>query len=326
MTTILITGGAGFIGSNFINLLFEDNAWKSTKIINYDILTYAGNPNNILKKNSNNYLFIQGDICDLKTLNKVFENKIDYVVNFAAETHVDRSITNPSIFVKTNILGTQILLDTCLKYKVKKFIQVSTDEVYGPSENNKIANENSPLNPTSPYAASKAAADLLCLAYFKTFSFPVTITRSCNNYGEYQYPEKLIPFFISKLVKNCPVTLYGDGQNIRTWLYVKDNCRAILDVLEKGEYGEIYNICGKTELTNFQLTELIIKELGKSNDLISFVSDRAAHDYKYSMTCDKIKKNMLWNEKFSFVSKLKHTINWYLEHLDWIKYMESKQW
>ena len=288
---VLVTGGAGFIGSNFIRHLINNRpVWN---IVNFDKLTYAGNLSSLADITDNdNYSFIKGDISNADDLRAIFDNRFDYVVNFAAESHVDRSLYEPGLFLQTNVIGTQNLLDLAREFNVKRFLQISTDEVYGSIETGKQADETFNLAPNSPYAASKASADLICRSYFKTFAMPVIITRSCNNYGPYQFPEKVIPFFITRALDNNALPLYGDGSNIRDWIYVEDNCRAILAVLEKGEPGEIYNIGGNSELTNLELTQTILKSLDKSEELIKFVADRPAHDYRYALDFGKIKNEL----------------------------------
>ena len=270
---ILVTGGAGFIGSNFVRYML--NKHKGYKIVNLDLLTYAGNIKSLDDiKDNPNYLFIKGDIADNKLVDKIVsENKIDVIINFAAESHVDRSITNPDIFVKTNVLGTQNLLEVAKKYKIEKFFQISTDEVYGSLGKTGFFTEKTPLSPNSPYSASKASADLLVMAYHHTFGLNVNITRCSNNYGPYQFPEKLIPLFITNALNNKQVPLYGDGLNIRDWLFVEDHCSAIDTVLHKGKNGEIYNVGGNNEKTNKYITDTILKYLGKDNSLIKYVAD-----------------------------------------------------
>lgn len=307
METILVTGGAGFIGSNFIRYMLDK--YQCYYIINFDKLTYASN----LKQLSNlgqNYCFEQGDICDVKRVNELM-SIADYVVNFAAESHVDRSIANPDIFVTTNIIGTQVLLETALKEKIKKFIQISTDEVYGSLGMDGYFTEETPLAPNSPYSASKASGDMLARAYFHTFGLPVMITRCSNNYGPFQYPEKLIPLFIKNALNNKPLPVYGDGLNVRDWLYVEDHCRAIDLVLHHGRIGEVYNIGGNNEKTNLEITEIILKALGKSPDLISYVEDRLGHDRRYAIDAKKIKTELNWEPKVDFETGIQKTIEWY---------------
>ena len=317
---ILVTGGAGFIGSNFVSYLVEN---YDDQIINIDKLTYAGNIDNIKKFSSLvNYQFYRGDIRDKKFVDKVLDKDVDYVVNFAAESHVDRSIDSPNQFIKTNVEGTQVLLNRALECNLKKFVQISTDEVYGSLNDKDLFNEDDSLNPTNPYAASKASADLITESYYKTYGLPVNITRSSNNYGPYQFPEKIIPLFITNILKNKKVPLYGDGQNIRDWIYVKDNCRAIDLIMRKGKVGEIYNIGANNEKSNLELTKNILKIMNKSNSFIKFVSDRPGHDYRYALASKKLKKELSWSPNTSFIAGLKKTINWYQKNKDWWK--ESK--
>ncbi|MGM0409555.1 MAG: dTDP-glucose 4,6-dehydratase [Bacillota bacterium] len=306
---ILVTGGAGFIGSNFIIYLINN---YNDYIINLDKLTYAANLDYLSEiKNEDNYEFIKGDIRDRNLLEKILRKKIDYIVNFAAESHVDRSLNNAEKFIKTNVEGTQILLDMAKKYKVKKFLQISTDEVYGSLGKKGVFDEQSSLNPTSPYAASKASADLLVRSYYKSFNLNVNITRSTNNYGPNQFPEKLIPLFITKALKGEKLPLYGDGRNIRDWLYVKDHCRAIDLVMRNGKKGEIYNISANNELSNIEITKKIISILNKDEKLINFVEDRMGHDFRYALSSKKIKKELGWKNTTKFKEGLEKTINWY---------------
>ncbi|MFN3966323.1 MAG: dTDP-glucose 4,6-dehydratase, partial [Endomicrobiia bacterium] len=277
---ILVTGGCGFIGSNFIRYILKK--YHEYKIINLDKLTYAGNPDNLkdIEKNKN-YKFVKGDICDSKIVDKLVK-EVDCIINFAAESHVDRSILEPGSFLKTDVFGTYTLLESAKKNNIKRYIQISTDEVYGSIENGSFT-EESPLRPNSPYSASKASADMLCRAYFVTYNLPVIITRSSNNFGPYQYPEKIIPLFITNALEDKLLPVYGDGKNIRDWIYVLDNCKAIDLVLHKGKPGEIYNIGGGNEIQNIELTKKILKLLNKPESLIKFVEDRAGHDRRYSL-------------------------------------------
>lgn len=312
---ILVTGGAGFIGSNFIRYLLKK--YPDIKIINLDKLTYAGNLKNLKGVERNkNYSFVKGDICDAKLADRlVSESQI--VVNFAASTHVDRSIIKAEDFVKTNVYGTYVLLEAARKQKIKLFIHTGTDEVYG-SVPVGYSREDSALMPNSPYSASKASADLLARSYYMTHKLPVIITRSSNNFGPYQYPEKVIPLFITNLMENKKVPLYGDGLNVRDWLYVLDNCSAIDLVLHEGKVGEIYNIGGGTLLTNKELTFKILKALDKKEDSIEYVKDRLGHDYRYALDCAKIKK-LGWKPKFSFNDALEQTVEWYKKNISWWK-------
>jgi len=312
---ILVTGGAGFIGSNFIRYMLS--RYPHYKIVNLDKLTYAGNLDNLSDVEDNpNYQFIKGDICDQNLVERTVEEKIDVIVNFAAESHVDRSIYDPKIFVQTNVLGTQVLLESALKFKTEKFVQISTDEVYGTLTEG-FFTESSLLLPNSPYSASKASADLLVRSYFKTFGLPAVITRSTNNYGPYQFPEKLIPLFITNALSDQNLPLYGDGLHVRDWLYVVDHCKALDLVLHKGKTGEIYNISGNQEMTNLRITELILKKLNKPKSLIKHVKDRPAHDRRYALDSSKIKKELGWKPDASFEEGLSKTVEWYIANEQW---------
>ena len=313
---IIVTGGAGFIGSNFIHYIFQKRPdWEVT---NFDSLTYAGNLANLKDvENSANYKFVKGDISDPDDIEKLFSADYDYIVNFAAESHVDRSLYNPGLFLKTNVLGTQLLLNYALERGIKRFLHVSTDEVYGSLGPDGYFSESSPLAPNSPYAASKASADMICRSYCKTFDMPVIITRAGNNYGQYQFPEKLIPFFITKALKNEPLPLSGDGLNVRDWLYVEDHCDAILTVLEKGNIGEIYNIGGGNEKTNLEITKLVLEALSKPESLIKYVKDRPGHDRRYALNINKIKSELGWAPGMDFETGLHKTVGWYLENQKW---------
>jgi dTDP-glucose 4,6-dehydratase len=319
MKTILVTGGAGFIGSNFIKLILKENDYS---VINFDKLTYAGNLEN-LKDITENYKFIKGDITNTDDLKLLINEEFDYVVNFAAETHVDRSIDSPNIFTITNVLGTQNLLNLALKKNIMKFVQISTDEVYGSVDTPDCSTETSCINPTSPYSASKTSADLLALAYHKTFKLNLNITRCSNNYGPCQFPEKLIPLMINNAANNNTLPIYGDGKNIRDWVYVKDHCEAILLVMEKGENGEVYNIGGDSEIQNIEIVKLILAELGKPESLIRFVTDRKAHDHRYAIDFSKITKDLGWKPKTDFIFGMKKTINWYLKNKAWLNNIVS---
>ncbi|MFQ5406129.1 MAG: dTDP-glucose 4,6-dehydratase [Candidatus Micrarchaeia archaeon] len=311
---ILVTGGMGFIGSNFIRLLLKE---ENAKIVNYDALTYAGNPENLKDVEKNpNYSFVKGDVCDLSKVRQAMRG-CDQVVHFAAESHVDRSIEDSSAFVRTNVLGTQVLLDAAKQEKIEKFLYVSTDEVYGSIEQGKF-NETDPLMPRSPYAASKAGGDLLAQSYFVTHKLPVVVTRSSNNFGPYQYPEKIIPLFILNALENKKLPIYGSGKNVRDWIYVEDNCQAILTVLKKGVAGEVYNAGGENEFSNIQLTEKLLEILGKDEDLIEFVEDRKGHDKRYALTCEKIKE-LGWKNKYDFEKALSKTVQWYSKNENWWK-------
>ena len=318
MKKMLITGGAGFIGSNFIHYILSK--YNDYQVINLDKLTYAANLDNLKDIEDNkNYRFIHGDIADQEFIFKLFENeKFDIVINFAAESHVDNSILNPQIFTITNILGTQVLLDACRKYNIKRFHQVSTDEVYGelPLDDNSILfTEKTPLNPSSPYSASKASADMLVKSYYRTYSLPITISRCSNNYGPYQHLEKLIPLMISKAINNDNLPVYGNGLNVRDWLHVYDHCTAIDLIIHEGKIGEIYNIGGNNEKSNIDVVKIILKELGKSEKLIKYVNDRPGHDLRYAIDSTKIKTTLNWKPVYSFEKVILDTIKWYTKML-----------
>ena len=312
---LLITGGAGFIGSNFIRSILK--RYPEYEVVNLDKLTYAGNLDNLkdVEKNKN-YAFIKGDVRDKETIEEACKD-IDIIVNFAAETHVDRSIIDAGDFVTTDVLGTYRLLESARKYDIEKYIQISTDEVYGSIEKGSFK-ETDQLLPSSPYSASKAGGDLLVHSYFITHRLPVMITRSSNNFGPYQYPEKLIPLFVTNALKNKKLPLYGDGKNVRDWLYVLDNCDAIDLVMHKGREGQIYNIGSGNEITNIEITMLILKELNKPESLIEFVSDRKGHDRRYSLDITKIKK-LGWKPRHDFKTALSETVRWYVENEWWWK-------
>ncbi len=320
---ILVTGGAGFIGSCFVRHML--NKHKDYKIINIDALTYAGNIANLDDvKNNPNYTFVHGNICDKKLVRELI-SECDAVVNFAAESHVDRSITNPEIFIETNVQGTLNLLQASKELGVDRYLQVSTDEVYGTLGKTGYFYETTPLAPNSPYSASKASADMLTRAYYETYKLPVLNTRCSNNYGPYQYPEKLIPFFISQLLKGEKVPVYGDGLNVRDWLYVYDHCEAIDTVLHKGKVGEVYNIGGHNEKTNMEITHLILEAMGKDESSIKYVQDRLGHDRRYAISNDKITSELGWKPSLTFEQGIKITIDWYLNNQEWIKSIEAKQ-
>ncbi len=330
MMRLLITGGAGFIGSNFIHYLF--NKYPDYRIINYDKLTYAGNLENLTAASSNpHYQFVKGDICDAKILEEAIQNhQINVIVNFAAETHVDRSITFAGDFIQTDVYGTYVLLEMVKKYKLERFIQIGTDEVYGDRDGKNPAQEDDSLHPGSPYAASKAGADLQILAARRTYNLPVMITRCTNNYGPYQYPEKMLPLFITNLLENKKVPVYGEGGQIRDWLYVSDHCSAIDHVLHQGIPGEIYNIGANQnpEVSNLALTRSIVKLLNKGEAFIEYVKDRPGHDRRYAVNCNKIKK-LGWCPAVALEEGLKNTIQWYQDNPRWwqkIKSGEFKQY
>ncbi len=316
---LLVTGGAGFIGSNFVKRQVHLNPMGLTNLIVLDKLTYAGNYDNFTSEEKNKFQFIQGDICDQKLIDQLVKDS-DLVLNFAAESHVDRSISSGSSFVQTNTLGTQVLLDACRKFGVEKFLQVSTDEVYGSIDEGSW-DENYPLNPNSPYSASKAGADLLVRAYGRTFDFHTNITRCSNNYGPYQFPEKIIPLFVTNLIRGKNLPIYGKGLNIRDWLHVEDHCRGIELVLEQGQKGEIYNIGGGTELTNLELAALILSHFGQDESKIDFVKDRLGHDTRYSVDISKISTHLGYVPKVPFADGLRSTIDFYLENQNWWKPM-----
>ncbi len=320
---LLVTGGAGFIGSCFIRHIL--NKYPDYKVINLDVLTYAGNIANLDDiKDNKNYKFVQGNICD-KNLVRELSNEVDVIVNFAAESHVDRSITGPEIFIETNVQGTLNLLQAAKESKIERYLQVSTDEVYGTLGAQGYFYETTPLAPNSPYSASKAGADMLVRAYFETYGMPVLTTRCSNNYGPYQYPEKLIPFFISQLLKNEKVPVYGDGLNVRDWLYVYDHCSAIDAVLHGGKIGEVYNIGGHNEKTNMEITNIILNAMGKDQSSIRYVEDRLGHDRRYAIDNTKIQTELGWEPSLTFEEGIIITIDWYLKNQEWIKSIEHKK-
>jgi len=320
---LLITGGAGFIGSNFVRLILTESDWE---VVNLDKLTYAGNLENLADiKDNPRYSFVRGDIADAKQVEEIFKQQnFNAVINFAAESHVDRSIQDASPFIITNIMGTQVLLDASRKYGIEKFVQVSTDEVYGSlNTDDPEFTEETPLAPNSPYSASKASADLICRAYFKTYGLPVIVTRCSNNFGPYQFPEKLIPLVITNALENKPIPVYGDGMNLRDWLYVLDHCSALKLIIEKGRAGEVYNIGGGTEVPNIELVKKILGELGKPERLITFVTDRLGHDYRYAINADKIKSELRWEAGNQFNSALAATVEWYVQNNKWREGVKS---
>lgn len=323
MTVVLVTGGAGFIGSCFIR--HELKKHPDYKIINLDALTYCGNIENLKDvENNPNYTFVHGNICDKKLVRELVAES-DCVVNFAAESHVDNSIKNPEIFIETNVQGTLNLLQASKELGVDRYLQVSTDEVYGTLGKDGYFYETTPLAPNSPYSASKASADMLVRAYRETYGLPTLNTRCSNNYGPYQYPEKLIPFFISKLRKGEKVPVYGDGLNVRDWLYVYDHCEAIDVVLHKGKIGEVYNIGGHNEKTNIEITKIILEAMGKDESSIEYVQDRLGHDRRYAISNDKITSELGWKPSLTFEEGIKLTIDWYLKHKDWIEKIDAKR-
>jgi len=323
MTKVLVTGGAGFIGSCFVRHIL--NKHKNYKVVNLDALTYCGNLENLDDiKDNPNYEFVHGNICDRNLVRDLIKD-CDLVVNFAAESHVDNSIKHPEIFVETNVQGTLNLLQASKELGVERYLQVSTDEVYGTLGKTGYFYETTPLAPNSPYSASKAGADMLARAYYETYKLPVLNTRCSNNYGPYQYPEKLIPFFISQLLKGEKVPVYGDGLNVRDWLYVYDHCEAIDVVLHNGKVGEVYNIGGHNEKTNIEITKLILDAMGKDESSIKYVEDRLGHDRRYAISNDKITKELGWKPSITFEEGIKLTIDWYLKNQDWMKHIEAKK-
>lgn len=320
---MLITGGAGFIGSNFVRYVLDK--YPDHEIINLDALTYCGNLENLSEVEDNpNYRFIKGNITDKKLVNDLVSDT-DYVLNFAAETHVDRSIEDPEIFINSNIMGTQVLLEAAKKYKIQKFLQISTDEVYGTLERGYFT-EETPLAPNSPYSASKAGADLMVRAYHETYNLPVNITRCSNNYGPYQFPEKLIPLMISNALEDKPLPVYGDGLNIRDWLHVHDHCTAIDLVLNQGKSGDIYNIGGNNEKKNIEIVKLILEILEKPENLITYVKDRLGHDRRYAIDSSKIQKDLGWKPSYNFNEGIQETIQWYVDNRQWWEQVKSGQY
>lgn len=324
-----ITGGAGFIGANFIYYIL--NNYPEHVVVCIDALTYAGNMETLESALANRrFVFHRADIADRMAIYEIFEeHRPDVVINFAAESHVDRSIENPELFLRTNILGTQVLLDACNKYGIKRFHQVSTDEVYGDLPLDRpdlLFTEKTPLQASSPYSASKAGADLLAQAYYRTYGTPVTISRCSNNYGPFQFPEKLIPLMITNAMENKPLPVYGKGENVRDWLYVEDHCTAIDLIVHKGRVGEIYNIGGNNERTNLEVVRTIVRILGRSENLITFVKDRPGHDLRYAIDASKIRKEMGWEPRTGFEEGLKRTIEWYISNQQWIEHVTSGEY
>lgn len=317
---ILVTGGAGFIGGNFVHYMLDK--YSDYRIVCVDALTYAGNLSTLENVLDNkNFRFVKADIADRIAIEKLFnEEKFDIVVNFAAESHVDRSIENPEIFLKTNILGTSVLMDMCRKYGNIRYHQVSTDEVYGdlPLDRPELFfTEETPIHTSSPYSSSKAGADLLVQAYYRTYGLPITISRCSNNYGPYHFPEKLIPLMIANALADKPLPVYGDGLNVRDWLYVEDHCRAIDLIIREGRIGEVYNVGGHNEMANIDIVKIILKELGKPESLIKFVADRKGHDMRYAIDPSKIHKELGWLPETMFADGIKKTIKWYLDNKKW---------
>ncbi len=326
---IIVTGGAGFIGGNFMHYMV--NKYQDDKIICIDCLTYAGNMETLEPiKDKANYKFYKSDITDRKAIFEIFEKeKPDYCINFAAESHVDRSVENPEIFLRTNILGTQVLMDACRKYGIKRYHQVSTDEVYGdlPLDRPDLQfDETYPVKTSSPYSASKASADLLVMAYHRTFKLPCTISRCSNNYGPYHFPEKLIPLMISRALNNEKLPVYGEGKNVRDWLYVEDHCRAIDMIVRNGKDGEIYNVGGHEEKANIDIVKIILKKLDKPESLIEFVKDRPGHDLRYAMNPAKLEKELGWKPSVTFDEGIDKTIDWYLNNKPWWEHIISGEY
>ncbi len=317
MKNILLTGGAGFIGSNFINYILDEH--NDYNIINLDKLTYAGNLENLVtSERKKNYRFVKGDITNAELVNSLFQKyDINYVINFAAESHVDRSILDSEIFFRSNVLGTNVLLEAARKFNVEKFVQISTDEVYGSLGTEGLFTEDTPIHPNSPYSASKASADMMAMAFYHTYGLPVVITRCSNNYGPFQFPEKLIPLMIINSLNGKKLPVYGDGMNIRDWIYVIDHNKAIERVFEKGMIGEVYNIGASTEMPNIEIIKLILNKLGKSEDMIDFVKDRPGHDRRYAIDSSKIKNELGWEPLFSFEEAISKTIEWYIDNKNW---------
>ena len=318
--TILVTGGAGFIGTNFVYYQLQHH--PEDRVVCLDALTYAGNLENLTEALKNpHFRFVKGDIADREAVNALFEEeKPDIVVNFAAESHVDRSITQPELFLRTNIMGTQVLMDACRKYGVQRYHQVSTDEVYGDLPLDRpdlFFTEDTPIHTSSPYSASKASADLLVLAYFRTFHLPVSITRCSNNYGPYHFPEKLIPLMITRALNDQSLPVYGKGENVRDWLYVEDHCAAIDLVMRKGREGEVYNVGGHNERTNLDVVKTVLRELGKPESLITFVTDRPGHDRRYAIDPSKIHAELGWLPRTKFDDGIHQTVQWYLDNRQW---------
>lgn len=318
--TILVTGGAGFIGSNFIFHMLDKH--PEDRILCVDKLTYAGNLSTLESvMDKSNFRFVKADICDRKAIYALFEEEHpDVVVNFAAESHVDRSIENPEVFLQTNVLGTQVMLDACRKYGIRRYHQVSTDEVYGDLPLDRpdlFFTEETPIHTSSPYSASKAGADLLVLAYHRTYGLPVTVSRCSNNYGPYHFPEKLIPLMIANALNDTPLPVYGEGLNVRDWLYVEDHCKAIDLIIRNGRVGEVYNIGGHNEMRNIDIVKLICQKLGKPESLITYVTDRKGHDMRYAIDPTKIHNELGWLPETKFADGIDKTIDWYLTHRDW---------
>jgi dTDP-glucose 4,6-dehydratase len=325
LKTILVAGGCGFIGSNFVIHILRSR--RDIKVVNLDKLTYAGNLSNLAEVEGNpRHVFVRGDICDAMLLEKVISSDVEAVINFAAETHVDRSIKDPAPFVLNNVTGVQTLLSAARKRGVRRFVQVGTDEVYGSLGPTGKFTEESPLQPNNPYSASKASADLLVRAFHHTYGMDGIITRCTNNYGPFQFPEKAIPVFIGNALEDRPIPVYGDGLHVRDWLYVEDHCRAIEAVMERGRPGEVYNVGGSNELPNIELARLILRELRKPESLIQFVKDRPGHDRRYALDSSKLARELGWVPQVSLTEGIPMTVRWYLEHQDWLRTVKSGEY
>lgn len=325
----LVTGGAGFIGSNFLHYMV--NKYPKDSFVCLDALTYAGNYNNLKSIiDKENFKFVKGDITNIEFVNKLFEEeKFDYVLNFAAESHVDNSIKNPTIFLTSNIIGTQVLMDASRRNDIKRYHQISTDEVYGDLPLDRpdlLFKEDNPIHTSSPYSASKASADLLVLAYVRTFKFPATISRCSNNYGPYQFPEKLIPVVISKALNDEPIPVYGKGENVRDWIHVYDHNVGIDMILRNGKVGEVYNLGGNSERTNLEVVKTILKQLNKPESLITYVTDRPGHDMRYAIDATKIENELSWKRKYDFETGIKETVDWYVQNISWIENIKSGEY
>ena len=325
----LVTGGAGFIGSNFLHYMV--NKYPKDSFVCLDALTYAGNYNNLKSIiDKDNFKFVKGDITNIEFVNKLFEEeKFDYVLNFAAESHVDNSIKNPTIFLTSNIIGTQVLMDASRRNNIKRYHQISTDEVYGDLPLDRpdlLFKEDNPIHTSSPYSASKASADLLVLAYVRTFKFPATISRCSNNYGPYQFPEKLIPVVISKALNDEPIPVYGKGENVRDWIHVYDHNVGIDMILRNGKVGEVYNLGGNSERTNLEVVKTILKQLNKPESLITYVTDRPGHDMRYAIDATKIENELSWKRKYDFETGIKETVDWYVQNISWIENIKSGEY
>ena len=325
MNRILVTGGAGFIGSNFVHWALAN--WPDVHVVNLDVLTYAGNLANLAAIDSDpRHTFVRGDVTDASMLDRLMADGVDAVVNFAAESHVDRSLMSSEPFVRTNVVGTQQLLDAARRHDVGRFLQISTDEVYGSLGDEGEFTESTPLAPNSPYAASKAAADVLCRAYHHSFGFPVLVSRCSNNYGPFQFPEKVIPLFVTNLFEDKRVPLYGDGLNVRDWIYVEDHCAALGAILEKGRPGEVYNVGADCELTNLDLTHRILAACGKDEGHIEYVKDRPGHDRRYAIDSTKLRTELGWAPQHEFDDALARTVEWFRQHEDWWQAIKSGEY